>query len=122
MGLLNTGRNLIASRIAAYFAGSSTAWIAIGSDSGTAYNASQTDLIGASKHREPVDGAPGVATNIVTWIATVAGGDANFAWNEFGLADAASAGIMLNRLVSAQGTKGSGSVWQLTLQLTFAVG
>ena len=40
-------------------------------DSSTAFNASQTDLVAATnKFREIVNGAPGVATNVITFVAT----------------------------------------------------
>lgn len=56
-----------------------------------------------------------------TWRSTFASGDANFAWNEFTVANGNSdAGKNLNRKVSAQGTKISGQVWELTLEITLS--
>lgn len=46
------------------------------------------------------------------------GDTANFAWNEWGIAngDPATTGIMLNRKVAYLGTKGSGTVWTFTVE------
>lgn len=55
-----------------------------------------------------------------TLITTFATGDANFAWQEWGVFNAASAGRMLNRKVESLGTKTSAATWQLTLTLSLA--
>ena len=47
-------------------------------------------------------------------------GDANFAWNEWGVFNASSSGTMLNRKVESLGTKTSAQSWQLTVTLTIA--
>lgn len=46
------------------------------------------------------------------------GDTANFDWNEFGTFNHASAGTMLNRKVSDQGTKTAGQTWRLTMTIT----
>lgn len=56
----------------------------------------------------------------ITWQSTYASGDANQAWGEFGVLNAASSGKLLNRKVSAQGTKVSGQTWVLTLEITLS--
>ena len=58
----------------------------------------------------------------ITFRATFASAEANFAWNEWGVFNAvgAGAGRMLNRKQEALGTKVSGATWQLTLTLTMA--
>lgn len=56
----------------------------------------------------------------ITFQATYGAGDANQAWNEFGVLNAASSGKLLNRKVSAQGTKTNGQIWQLTLEITLS--
>jgi len=124
MGMLNVGRDEIPKALAgtgtAYNAGQGH--LCMG-DSTTAYNASQTNLQAATnKWREPFDGAPNVSSNVFTAIATVLGPDANFSWQEFGMANHLTAGTMFNRLVSNQGTKSVGAVWQLTMQITFTIG
>lgn len=56
----------------------------------------------------------------ITWKASFGALVANQAWNEFGVLNAASSGKLLNRKVSAQGTKTSGQVWELTLEITLS--
>jgi hypothetical protein len=91
-------------------------------DSSTAENAAQTDLQAASNQfRKAMDaGYPQVSTNQVTFRSTFAGGEANFAWNEFAVFNAASGGTMLNRKVSTIGTKASGAVWVFTVTITLS--
>lgn len=124
MPLTNAGRNEIASLISgggtAFNA--SNARLGVG-DSTTAFANTQTDLQAATnKLRKLVNGAPGLATNVITYIATFASGDANFSWQEFGLFNASSGGTMLTRVVSNQGTKVSGQVWELTYTQTIVNG
>jgi hypothetical protein len=54
-----------------------------------------------------------------TWKSEFLSAEANQAWNEFSVRNGAGADIMLNRKVSAQGTKTAGQVWELTLEITF---
>jgi hypothetical protein len=88
-------------------------------NSTTAFSAAHTDLQGASKTRKIVDSAPGLATNVMTFVATFGTGDANHAWDEVGVFNASSAGVMLCRVVQALGTKASGT-WVLTHTVTVA--
>lgn len=55
-----------------------------------------------------------------TWRSVFAAGDANQAWAEFGVMNASTGGKLLNRLVSAQGTKIAGQVWQLTFEISLS--
>lgn len=55
-----------------------------------------------------------------TWKSSYGSGDANQAWNEFGTLNASTSGKLLNRKVSAQGTKASGQTWELTLEITLS--
>jgi len=55
-----------------------------------------------------------------TWKGTYGSGDANQAWNEFSVRNGASADKMLNRKVSAQGTKVVGQTWELTIEITLS--
>lgn len=91
-------------------------------DSSTAESAAQTDLQASSnKLRKGMDaGYPQVSTNQVMFRATFTGGEANFAWNEFGVFNASSSGTMLNRKAAAIGTKASGAVWVLTVIITLS--
>lgn len=90
-------------------------------DSSTDAAAGQTDLQAATnKFRQLVDDAPSVVNNTVTFVATFAAANANFAWNEVGVANHASAGQMWSRTVQALGTKASPAVWVLTWALSIS--
>ena len=117
MPLTNTGRNVLAQLLA-----NRIGMLGVG-DSSTAYAATQTDLIGTTnKAYEALDSAPVVATNVITLVATFETGDANFAWNEFGCFASGSPTEMYTRKVQSLGTKTSAAEWELTVQLTVAIG
>jgi hypothetical protein len=101
----------------------SNAYLGVG-DSSTAENATQTGLQAAvNKLYKAMDGGyPTYGTSQkATWRSTFAGGEANFGWNEFTVANGNSdSAVNLNRKVSAQGTKVSGQVWELTLEITLS--
>jgi hypothetical protein len=93
-------------------------------NSTTAAAAGQTDLQGGSKYFKLVDSAT-PSGQTVTWVATFASGDANFAWEEWGIDNGSTSGStvtapLLNRKVAAMGTKGSGSTWTLTVTITIS--
>lgn len=123
MGLTNAARDLIATGIVTGTISpafnNANSHIGVG-DSTAAFAATQTDLQAATnKFRKPMDATyPQQATNVLTYRATFATGDANFAWNEWGVFNAASAGTMLNRRQEALGTKASTQSWQFTVTLT----
>ena len=98
------------------------AYIGVG-DSATAFSAGQTDLVAATnKLRKAMDATyPQVATNVQTFRSTFATGDANWAWNEWGVFNASSSGTMMNRKVESLGTKTSAQSWQITVTITYAV-
>jgi hypothetical protein len=124
MPLLNTGRDQIPLALTGGgtpYNGTNTR-LGVG-DSTTAYAATQSDLQAVTnKFRKVVDAAPGVSGNVLTAIATYQSGEAQYSWQEFIMANAASGANAFNRLVSNQGTKGAGAVWQLTMTITFLVG
>lgn len=93
-------------------------------DSSTAFAATQTDLQAATnKLRKAQDASyPQISGNVVTFRSTFGPSDANFAWAEWGVFNAASAGTMMNRKVDANGTKASGQTWQFTVTMTFNAG
>lgn len=95
------------------------AYIGVG-DSTTAYAAAQTDLQAATnKLRKAMDATyPSGATNVLTFRSTFGTTEANFAWQEWGVFNASSAGTMLNRKVESLGTKTSAQTWQFTVTLT----
>lgn len=122
MALTNAGRDLIAADIIGETVTEFTnanAHIGVG-DSTTAFAATQTDLVAATnKMRKAMDATyPTRATNVLTFRSTFATGDANWAWNEWGVFNAAATGTMLNRKQEALGTKTSAQSWQFTVTLT----
>jgi hypothetical protein len=55
------------------------------------------------------------------WRATFGSSDANYAWEEYTVVNAASdTGKNLNRKTASKGTKASGESWVLSLQITFS--
>lgn len=108
------------------FFNNANAHIGVG-NSNTAAAATQTDLQGASKTRKAMDATYPLHTDgVVSGAATIqfkstfATGDANYAWEEWGVFNGASGGRMLNRKVEALGTKTSAASWALTVSLTLA--
>lgn len=96
-------------------------YIGVG-DSTTAFAAGQTDLQAATnKLRKAMDATyPSGASNVITFRSTFATTDANWAWQEWGIFNASSAGTMLSRKVESLGTKTSAQTWQFTATLTFS--
>ena len=110
-----------------YFS-NANAYIGVG-DSSTAAAATQTDLQAATnKLRKAMDATypqhtdgTGASTNAqVVFKATFGTSDANFAWNEWAVFNASSAGRMLNRRVESLGTKTSAGTWTLTCTLSLS--
>jgi hypothetical protein len=96
----------------------------IGVGDGTAVeDPTQTGLQGLNRFWKGMDaGYPtfGTAQKAV-WRATFSATEANFAWNEITVVNAADdTGMNLNRKVQAMGTKASGTVWVATLEITGA--
>src|SRR5690349_2293067 len=123
MALTTAGRNLIAQALIddsspVLFTNANT-HIGVG-DSSTAFSAAHTDLQAASnKLRKAMDATyPTRATNVLTFRSTFATGEANFAWNEWGIFNASSSGTMLSRKVESLGTKTSAQSWQISCELT----
>jgi hypothetical protein len=120
MALTNAGRDFIAGRITGT-AGTSfdntNARIAVGSST-TAFAASQTALV-TELGRKAMDATyPTTTGNVLVFRSTFATGDANGAWNEWGVLNAGAAGTLLNRVQEALGTKTSAQTWQFTVTLT----
>lgn len=99
------------------------AYLGVG-DSSTAPSASQTGLLGTNRFFKGMDsGYPSVSGTTCTWQATYGGTEANFAWNEAGVANGnnpPTSGTLLNRLVQSMGTKQSGQTWTLRLSITLS--
>lgn len=97
-------------------------YIGVG-DSTTAFSAAQTDLQAASnKLRKAMDATyPQRATNVLTFRSTFGTSEANFAWEEWAVFNAAASGTMMNRKVESLGTKTSAQSWQFTVDITITV-
>jgi len=92
-------------------------------DSNVAADSAQTGLQAASnKMYKAMDATyPQRSDQTAEWRATFGSADANYAWEEYTVVNAASdAGKNLNRKVSSKGTKSSGETWTLSLQITFS--
>jgi hypothetical protein len=114
-----TGLEAIASALtgAGTFFNSANAYIGVG-DNPTAFDPTQTDLVGSNKIRMPMDsGFPVVSGTKITFQATFAPAYANFSWNEWGVFNAATGGIMLARVVEANGSKLANQTWVLTVDV-----
>jgi len=124
MALTNAGINFLAQAAVGQgaFFNSTNARLGVG-DGTTAFAASQTDLVGTNKYRKAMDtGYPVLAAPSITFRTTFNPSEANFAWSEWGIFNAASGGVMLNRVVESNGTKQSNQTWVLEVKITFALG
>lgn len=123
--LVNLARDMVADAIigGATYTKFNNANCHLGVGSGnTAFSAAHTDLQGASKFRKAMDATyPQRAANVVTYRATYATGDANFAWEEVGTFNAAAAGEMLSRVVTTLGAKTAAASWVLTHTQTWVL-
>jgi len=121
MPLTNAGRNLITSLLiggAGTVFSNANAYLGVGDDA-TAFSASQTDLLGASKFRKAMDATfPTIATNILTFQSTFSTSEANFDWEEWGVFNASTSGVMVSRKAETLGTKANTQSWQFTVTLT----
>ena len=98
------------------------AYIGVG-DSTTAESAAHTGLQAASNKTYKAMAAtyPSRSGQTVTFRAVFGGTDANYAWNEFTVANGNSdAAKNLNRKVSAQSTKVAGQTWTIDVSVTIA--
>lgn len=124
MALTDVGRNLmVQASIGASptFFNNANTYIGVG-DSTTAFAASQTDLqASTNKLRKAMDATfPSGSSNVITFRSTFATTDANYAWQEWGIFNASTAGTMLSRKVESLGTKTSAQTWQFTVVLTYS--
>jgi hypothetical protein len=111
---------LVGSGSAALF-DSSNAYIGVG-DGTTAFSAGQTDLAGTNKQRKGMEASyPTASAGTMTFRALFGTSDANFAWQEWGVFNAASGGTMMNRVVQNNGTKASTETKQVTVTITLTV-
>lgn len=114
--------NLVTAQGGATAFDATNARLAVG-DSSTAATAGQTDLQAATnKLRKVVSGAAVVSTNQVTFSASFATSDANWAWLEVGVANDAAGALLSRTAITSPGlgTKVNTAVWVLnwTLSIT----
>ena len=93
--------------------------LGVGTDA-TAAAATQTGLLGTTAFAAMEATYPQRSAQTLTWRAVFDGATANFSWQEFTVDNGAAGGINLNRKVSDQGTKASGQIWTLDLQITIS--
>lgn len=96
---------------------SSNAYIAIGDDD-TTESGDQTGMINEIG-REPVDSVSNPNDNEIEYEVTFEDGEAEGDWLEWGVVNADSDGVFLNREQEDNGTKVSGHVWTFTVNITF---
>lgn len=126
MALTNAGRNVLASLLtgaSSIHFDNANARIGVG-DSTAVFSAAQTDLqAAANKFRKGMDATfPTTVGNVLTFKSTFNSNEANFAWNEWAVFNAATAGTMLNRVVEYNGTKLAGQTWVFQVTLTVEIG
>jgi hypothetical protein len=94
------------------------AYIGVG-DSSTAATAAQTGLqAGSNKLYAGMFATyPQVSAQTVTFQASFTGALANFAWNEFSVANGSGGTTAINRVVSSQGTKINGQIWTVNVAI-----
>lgn len=99
-------------------------------DSTTAFGASQTDLqASTNKYFKVMDATfPSTSTGVITFKSTFATGDANFAWQEWGVdigtptvsSGSTVSATLLNRKVASLGTKTNAASWAFTVTITLS--
>lgn len=130
MALSAAGRDhivkaVIGSSLTAFNAANAHLGVGGGAGATTVFAVTQTDLQGASKTRKAMDSGyptdPPSPANRWTFRATLGTADANYAIDEWGIFNAATAGTMLSRKVESLGTKTSAMTMQLTVTVDFTV-
>lgn len=126
MPLTEAGRDFLAQALindSPTFFDNANAYIAVGDDN-TAFAAGQTDLQATTnKLRRAMEATyPQRTDNVLTFRSVFGTGDANWRWEEWGLFNAAAAGVMLNRVVEFLGEKTNAATWQLTTEITIEIG
>lgn len=120
--LLTAGATLVLNRlcgVASTALDASNARVCVG-DGTTAAAVGQTDLQGTNKLRKLVDEAPTVSGNQAFFWATFGTSEANFDWQEAGLANAAAGATLVNRFTQNFGTKTNLLQWTLTITVTLS--
>lgn len=124
MALTTAGINFLAQATLGQgtFFNAANARLGVGNSS-TPFSVGDTDLLGTSKIRKAMDdGYPVLSGPGITFKSTFAPAEANFPWNEWGVFNAETGGVMLNRVVESNGTKQSNQTWVLEVTVTFSLG
>lgn len=120
--LLNTGAAVIWEALTAGTHGlydNSNARIGVGTSS-TAEADTQTALQGTTAFQGMDVGFPnitGTGNDTVEFQSVFGTSDGNQAWNEFGVDNGSGEAVLLNRKVSAQGTKAMGQTWTVKISI-----
>jgi hypothetical protein len=120
-GAIAAAQCLINDSATSVFFNNTNAYLGVG-DSSTAFAAGQTDLQAATnKTRKAMDASyPTRSSGAITWRSTFNSGEANWAWQEWGVFNASSSGTMFSRKVESLGTKTNTQTWVLTATVTVA--
>jgi hypothetical protein len=95
-------------------------WLGVGTSSGSV-SAVQTGLSGTASYRPMEATYPLIASQTTTWRSVFDGENGNGSWQEFTVANGSgNSAENLNRKVSDQGIKSSGSTWTLDLSITWS--
>jgi len=116
-GVTHIAKALIAESATAF--DNANAHLGVG-DSSAVFAKTQTDLQAATnKLRKAMEAAyPQRSGDDLVFRSLFDTAEANFAWEEWGVFNAAAAGTMLTRKVESLGTKTSAQQWQLTATIT----
>jgi hypothetical protein len=121
--LLNEGINALFEKICS---SSGTLWDNTNAQLGTGTSstgeaATDTDLLAGGVWKGMMATFPTYGTSQkATWKSEFLSAEANQSWQEFSVRNGSGANKNLNRKTSNQGTKSSGQVWELTLDITLS--
>lgn len=112
--------NLIAG-VSGTHADATNARLCVGDSSAAGSGAAQVDLVGTNL-RKVVSGAPVISTNQITFSSSFSTSEANFAWLEVGVANAASGQLVSRTTINTPGlgTKVNTAVWVLNWTLSIS--
>ena len=120
MPMTNVARNVIATALTGGAFDpfdNANAYIGVGNSS-TGFDPAHTDLIGTNERMPMKPGKPARSANMILFESRFLDADGVFAWNEFGVFNAATGGEMLNRIVTSVGTKPDDEIWDVEIIIT----
>lgn len=115
--VVTTGLNHIADQLSDQ-GEAAMGWMAAGSDN-TAPDAGDTTL-NTELDRVALDSKTQTGGNTVVYIATFGAGTATGTWEEAGIFNAASSGVMLNRLLTGTKVKNADETFEMQITLTIS--